>query len=164
MGLWGRLGSAALVLSALVTAMPPSQAVAEADVKADAKPKTLRDQIIGTWILVSAVDVRKDGTKINRWGANPKGTFIFTPEGRYAQVILRSDALFGAKNVASFGSYTINERDKTIVTRVDASSNPSYSGTERKRIILKLTDDEMAYVNPATTAGTSVQAAWKRAR
>ena len=157
MGFWGRLVSGALMLSALTVAMPSGGAVAES--------KSLRDQLVGTWILVSAVDVRKDGSKTNRWGANPKGTFIFTPEGRYAQMILRSDVrMFGSKNAASFGSYTVNERDKILVTRVDASSNHNYNGTERKRTIVSLTDDEMIYLNAMTSTGTTVRAVWKRAR
>jgi hypothetical protein len=157
MGFWGRLGSMAMALALLGPAALSNHARAE--------PKTLREQIVGTWILVSAIDVRKDGTKVNRWGANPKGTFIFTAEGRYAQMILRTDVrVFGARNAASFGTYTINEREKLIVTKVEASSNHNYSGTERRRVIVSLTDDEMVYINPSTSSGTSVRAVWKRAR
>ena len=156
MRLGRRLVSAALLLALLATVIYPGRAGAE--------PKSLRDQLVGTWILVSAVDVRKDGSKVNRWGAAPKGTFIFTSEGRYAQMILRTDVrMFGARNAASFGTFTVNERDKTIVTRVEASSNHNYNGTDRKRIIVSLTNDELIYLNPSTSSGTSVRAIWKRA-
>jgi hypothetical protein len=155
MGFWGRLASCALLLSALAAAMPSGHAV---------EPKSLRDQLVGTWVLVSAIDIRKDGSEVDRWGLNPKGTFMFTADGRYAQVILRTDAWFGARNAASFGTYTVNERDKVLITRVEASSNQHYSGTERKRTILSVTDDEMVYLNPTTSSGTSVRAVWKRAR
>ena len=102
MRLGRRLVSAALLLALLATVIYPGRAGAE--------PKSLRDQLVGTWILVSAVDVRKDGSKVNRWGAAPKGTFIFTSEGRYAQMILRTDVrMFGARNAASFGTFTVNE-------------------------------------------------------
>ena len=33
----------------------------------------------------------------------------------------------------------------------------------RKRIIVSLTDDELIYLNPSTSSGTSVRAIWKRA-
>jgi hypothetical protein len=155
MGFWGRLVSCALLLAALAVAMPSGHA---------GEPKSLRDRLVGTWILVSATDIRKDGSEVDRWGANPKGTFMFTADGRYAQVILRTDAWFGAKNAASFGTYSVDEKDKILITRVEASSNPGYSGTERKRAILNLTDDEMVYLNITTSSGTSVRAAWKRAR
>jgi hypothetical protein len=80
-------------------------------------------------------------------------------------MILRTDVrVFGARNAASFGTYTINEREKLIVTKVEASSNHNYSGTERRRVIVSLTDDEMVYINPSTSSGTSVRAVWKRAR
>jgi hypothetical protein len=157
MGFWGRLVSCALLLSALAVAMPSGHAVAEG--------KSLRDRLIGTWILVSAIDIRKDGSEVDRWGPNPKGTFIFTAEGRYAQMILRTDVrMFGSRNAASFGTFAVNERDKILITRVEASSNQHYSGTERKRTILNVTDDEMIYLNPTTSSGTSVRAVWKRAR
>jgi len=51
-----------------------------------------------------------------------------------------------------------------LITRVEASSNQHYSGTERKRAILSVSDDEMVYLNPTTSSGTSVRAVWKRAR
>jgi hypothetical protein len=80
-------------------------------------------------------------------------------------MILRTDIrMFGARNAASFGTYTVNERDKVLITRVEASSNQHYNGTDRKRTILSATDDEMVYLNPMTSAGTSVRAVWKRAR
>lgn len=156
MGFWGRLVSCALLLAAMAAATPPSYAVSE--------PKSLRERLVGTWLLVSATDIRKDGSTVNRWGENPKGTIIFTPDGRYAQMILRTDVLFGAKNAASFGTYTVNERDKILITQVEASSNQHYNGTERKRTILSLTENEMSYLNPATSTGTSVRTVWKRAR
>jgi hypothetical protein len=145
-----------LLLLALAAATSSSHAV---------EPKSLRDRLIGTWLLVSAIDIRKDGSEVDRWGANPKGTFIFTPEGRFAQVIVRTDVgMFGARNAASFGTYTVNERDKFLFTRVEASSNHYYSGSERKRVIVSLTDDEMVYLNSTTSSGNTVRAVWKRVR
>lgn len=156
MGFWGRVVLCASLLSMLAVAMPYGHAV---------EVRSLQDQLVGTWTLVSAIDIRKDGTEVDRWGANPKGTFIFTPEGRYAQVIVRTDVgMFGSRNASSFGTYTVNERDKTLFTRVEASSNHYYSGSERARIILSLTADEMVYLNTKTSAGTTVRATWKRVR
>ena len=156
MGFWGRLISRALLPLVLAAAVPSAHA---------GEPKLLRDRLVGTWTLVSAIDIRKDGSEVDRWGANPKGTFMFTADGRYAQVIVRTDVgVFGARNAASFGTYTVNEQDKALFTRVEASSNHYYSGSERKRIILSLTDDEMVYLNSTTSSGNTVRAVWKRAR
>src|SRR5262245_33589066 len=56
-----------------------------------AAAQAIKDQIVGAWTFVSALDVHPDGRKDDRWGANPKGVFIFDKSGRYAQFISRSD-------------------------------------------------------------------------
>ena len=53
--------------------------------------KTIKDQIVGTWTFVSALDVHLDGKKTDRWGPNPKGIFMFDAHGHFAQFITRSD-------------------------------------------------------------------------
>ena len=55
-----------------------------------AQQKTIKDQIVGTWTFVSALDVQPDGKKTDRWGANAKGIFMFDPHGHFAQCITRS--------------------------------------------------------------------------
>jgi Lipocalin-like domain len=100
--------------------------------------KTIKDQIVGTWTFVSALDVQLDGKKTDRWGPNPKGIFMFDAHGHFAQFITRSDLpKFAAGTadkgtadeakavlsgfVASFGTYTVNEADKTVITHVEGS-------------------------------------------
>jgi len=34
--------------------------------------RSLKEQIVGTWTFVSALDVKPDGTKSDRWGSNPQ--------------------------------------------------------------------------------------------
>jgi len=46
--------------------------------------KSLKDQLVGTWAFVSAVETNKDGVKSDRWGSNPKGLIIFDANGRYS--------------------------------------------------------------------------------
>ena len=132
---------------------------------ASAQQRTLKQQLIGTWRFGSSVDLRKGGERLNRWGANPVGIFMFTENGRYAQMIMRTEVrAFGTKTVASFGTYTVNEADKTILTHMEGSSIPKFIGAEEKRQIISLTGDELKYSNPSTTAGTSVVATWRRVR
>ena len=65
-----------------------------------AQQKSLKEQLIGTWTFVSAVETSKDGTKSDRWGPNPKGLIIFDANGRYSFMISRSDIpKFAANNV-----------------------------------------------------------------
>src|SRR5215475_15487432 len=56
-----------------------------------AQQKSLKDQLVGTWTLVEAIDVRPDGSKFNPWGSNPLGTYMFDASGRFAQMLIRSD-------------------------------------------------------------------------
>jgi hypothetical protein len=143
--------------------------------------KTIKEQIVGTWTFVSALDVHPDGKKTDRWGSNPKGIFIFDGHGRFAQFITRSDLpKFAAGTadkgtaeetkavlsglVASFGTYTVNETDKEVITHVEGNVFPNLIGRDQKRLIVTLTADELKYTNPTTSTGTSAEATWKRVK
>jgi len=147
---------------------------------AQKKGKTLKEQIVGTWTFVSALDVKADGTRSDRWGSNPKGIFMFDRNGNFAQFITRSDLpRFGAKRidqgtaeefravmsglVASFGTYTVDEAEKTVITHVEGSVLPDLVGVDQKRKIISLTASELRYANPTTVTGLAAETVWKRA-
>jgi len=50
--------------------------------------KPLKEQIVGSWTLVSAVDTHPDGNKTNPWGASPKGAYMFGADGRFTQMAI----------------------------------------------------------------------------
>ena len=149
--------------------------------QAVSQQKSLKEQIVGAWTFVSALDVHPDGKKINRWGETPKGIFMFDASGHFAQFITRSDLpKFASKRgdqgtadenkavlsglVATFGTWTVDDAAKTLITRVEGSAFPNLIGVEQKRSIASLTADELKYNNPATTTGTIAEATWKRAK
>jgi len=155
--------------------------LAQLPTSAVSQQKSLKDQLVGTWTFVSAIDVHKDGTRSDRWGASPKGILMFDGNGRYALMIMRSDLPKFAANtsdqgtadeskavlkglIVHFGTYSVNEADKTLTTRIEGSSFPNLSGRDQKRIITSLTTDELKYTNPATATGTTAEAIWKRAK
>jgi hypothetical protein len=161
------------VIVALGVALLPGNAVSQ--------QKSLKEQIIGTWAFVSALDVKQDGTKSDRWGPNPKGILVFDSSGHYSLTIMRSDLpKFAARTadqgtadenkavlqgmITHFGTYSVNEADKTLTTRIEGSSFPNLVGAEQKRIIASLTADELKYTNPATATGTRAEATWKRGK
>jgi hypothetical protein len=145
----------------------------------DATAQIAKD-IVGTWTLVSNTNVRSDGTKVDTFGANPKGFLVFASNGRYSLTVMRADLpKFAGKSfdqatpeeakavihgmIAHFGTYSINEADKTMTTRIEGSSFPNLGGNEQKRIILSLTADELKYSNPtAVGAASTVEVTWKR--
>jgi hypothetical protein len=59
---------------------------------------------------------------------------------------------------AFFGTYAVNEADKTLTLRIEASSYPNLEGTVQKRTITSLTPgDELTWTNPANHG----EVAWK---
>jgi Lipocalin-like domain len=146
---------------------------------AGAQQKTLKEQLIGTWTFVGAVE-EKDGKRVEQVGVS-KGILMFDGNGRYSLMIMRSDLPRFAANsrdqgtaeenkvvmqglVAHFGTYSVNEADKTLTVRIEVSAFPNLNGAEQKRVIASLTADELKYTNPATQRGTTAEVVWKRAK
>src|SRR5262245_2014365 len=141
--------------------------------------KSLKDQLIGTWTLVSANQISKEGVKSDRWGPNPRGRAIFEANGRYSFMIFRSDVpKFASNNMnqvaaeeakaaiqgmtAIYGTWSIDEATKTLTTTIEASSNPNLNGGTQKRVISSLSADELKYSNPTPQIGPVDDVVWKR--
>jgi len=143
---------------------------------------SLKDQLVGTWLLVSADNVRDDGSKSELFGSNPTGILIYTADGHFALVNMRGDLpKFAAKNreqgtpeenqavvkgsIAYLGTYTVSETDKVISAKIEGSSYPNFvGGPDQKRLVTSLTADELKFVNPAASAGGKLQLVWRRAK
>jgi len=123
----------------------------------------------------------KAGAKSDRRGPNPKGLFILEANGRFSLLTSRSDIPnFAINNVnqgtaeeykaamtgmiANVGTWTVDEKTKTITTYVEAGSFPNLNGNTQTRVISSLTADELRYVNGASVSGTSDEATWQRAK
>ena len=99
-------------------------------------------RLAGTWGFVSALSTRKDGSTFERWGASPTGIFMFDRAGNYAQIIIGSESrVFGAKTFCAFGTYTVDEAKKALLTNIASSSTAKLIGTVQHRDILLLTAD-----------------------
>ena len=48
--------------------------------------KSLKDQLIGTWVLISNDKIEQDGTRRQQFGPNPKGLMILDAGGRYTLI------------------------------------------------------------------------------
>ncbi len=144
---------------------------------AHSQQSSLQARLIGTWAYVSSTAKLPDGSPL--WGHEPKALFILTGNGRFSWQVFRSDRPKFASNnrldasaeelrannqgsLAYFGTYTVNEADKTITFRTDAGTYPNAEGEVITRIITKLTADEWVYTNPATTLGARIEAVWRR--
>jgi hypothetical protein len=146
---------------------------------ASSQQKSLKEQLVGTWMLVSATQT-KDGVKSDRWGKNPRGRATFEANGRYSFMIFRSDVpKFASDNLnqvtaeeskaaiqgmtANFGTWSIDEATKTLTTNIEAASSTNLNGGTQKRIISSLSANELKYTNPASQIGTVDDVVWKRA-
>jgi hypothetical protein len=69
-----------------------------------------------------------------------------------------------AESVLSyFGSYTVDESDKSYTVQIESSSFPNQTANPAKRMIT-FTGDEMKVTNPGRLAGGQTVIVWKRAR
>ena len=152
------------------------------DSLAQQKPlqKSLKEQLVGTWTLVSSDQVRPDGSKLKQFGANPKGINVFDANGRFFLMIASADnSQIASKDlskansedvggllpesIAYYGTYTVNEAEMVAILHLEASTFPNQVGTDQKRTITSLTADELKFSNPAATPGVQVHQVWKRA-
>ncbi|MGB8107106.1 MAG: hypothetical protein WCF47_22800, partial [Pseudolabrys sp.] len=111
---------------------------------------SIRDQLIGTWVLVSNSDKNSDG--MPKWGENPKGSLIFEANGRYSFIIVRSDL---PKFTANFGTFTVDEAKSSFTTNIEGSVYPNIGGKSVTRTITAIGPDEVRYTNTTTSTGGS---------
>ena len=168
---WARIVGA-LTMIALAPALPSTDGVAQ--------QKTLKEQLVGGWTFVSSTTKLPDGSP--SFGSDPKGLLIFTVDGRYSNQIYRSDLpKFASKNrlqgtpdenkavvqgsVSSFGTYTVDEANRTLTLRYEAASFPNLVGTQ-SIWSATIVGAEVTLSTSTSTAGTEValELVYKRAQ
>jgi len=123
-----------IVLLALGLALLPSSIVAQQG--------TLKEQLVGTWTLVSD----PNPAIVQRVGTNPKGFFMMDGGGRYVQMLEKSDRpksdRRGDSVLAEFGTWSVNEAERILMLHVDGSVNPNLEGIDVK-FSISVTGDEL---------------------
>src|SRR5215468_1646237 len=160
----------------LATAAALGQALLPSNL--NAQQGTLKEQLVGTWTIVSWEDIAPNGTK--RQIANPKGFLIFDSDGRYAQVIARADRpkfkspgeptvdeLAAAAEdffAANAGTWRVSEAEKLLIQRFEAELRPNNEGT-LFRSGINLSGDELRLtsVRPLPT-GARIDVVYQRAK
>ena len=140
--------------------------------------RSLQQQLVGTWTLVSWEQRKADGGKIERYGANPAGIAFFDSGGRYIISVMRSDRPKYASNalwqgtaeenkatadgtVTYFGTYSVIEADGSIAIHIEGSSFPNWNGSNQKRFVEIAGDRLTLTVRPPN--GEIVDVVWRRA-
>jgi Lipocalin-like domain len=143
--------------------------------------KSIKDQLVGTWTMVSWEQDVPNGPKFQRFGANPKGFTIFDANGRFFMMFARPDLpKIASKNpsnptpeeakaivagaIGYFGTYIVDEGTKVVTLRVEASSFPNQLESDQKRTITSLTGDELKYQNATALSGGQIYYVFKRAK
>jgi hypothetical protein len=141
--------------------------------------RSLKDQLVGTWVYVSSTGTRDDGSSVQR--PSLQGAVSYTAEGRFHFITVRSDAPKYASGdsarpspeeamaiasgvVAYTGTYSLDESAKTIHVNIETSSFPNLVGApNQRRIVTSITNDELRFTNPRTPAGITLEFVFKRA-
>jgi hypothetical protein len=153
-------------ITALGLAMLPSSIVAQQE--------TLRQQLLGHWTLVSCEGPQP-------FCANASGSLSLGVSGRSIQVMTargRPKATAAASSradvtpeyykaiaqgvVANFGTWSVNEADKTLTRQMEGALFPNTEGTEQK-FSVSLTGDELKLV-PTATSAAAYGTVWRRAK
>jgi hypothetical protein len=138
-----------------------------------------KEQLVGTWTLLSWEQKKADGSKVERYGTNPKGIAFFDADGRYIITVMKSDRAKYASNtlwqgtpqenketadgtITYFGIYSTNEVDDSITIHVEGSSFPNWNGSDQKRFVSIVGDQLTLTVRPP--GGDVVDVIWKRAK
>ena len=162
-----------LVVAALSCCLLPGSSLAQ--------QKTLKEQLVGTWLAVSWEQDVPNGPRFQRYGANPKGGYIFDANGRFFSVYARPDLpQIASKNpstptpeeakaivsgaIGLFGTYTVDETSKLITLHVEASTFPNQIASDQKRLVTSLTGDELKFQNPTAITGGAIYYTFKRAK
>lgn len=149
---------------------------------ASAQHGTPTEQIVGTWALVSNVNVKNDGTTFEPFGSNPKGVLTFDAKRHFSLILLRPGRAKYASNnrlqgtpeedrdtvrntLSLFGRYSVNEADHSFMLEVEGSSFPNWEGEARTYVIKSLNGDDLKYTSPPTSTGAGyAELTWKRVR
>jgi hypothetical protein len=147
-----------------------------------AQQGTLKQQLVGTWALLLDDGIRADGTHVPRFGPNPIGTVIFAADGHYSLQVMRVDRpAFLANNrlkgiadeksavaaglLTHFGTYTVNDSDKTLIFCIEGSF-PDLVGSRKGRPITAITDEILMWDDPPppTLGLADAVVAWKKVK
>ena len=106
---------------------------------------SMNDHLVGSWTFVSAVAEGPSGDKSEPFGPNPNGIIIFARDGHFSLFQSRPELPRIAANdrskatageakaivqsvIAYYGTYSLNEADKVISVKIEASTFPNVAG------------------------------------
>ena len=142
--------------------------------------KSLKDQLVGTWLCVAVYGQRPDGSKQDNFGPNPSGLLMFDNTGRYSLQIVNPGrpkhesgdrlrmtpeeyAVIVKEGIAYSGTYTVDEANHTFNMVIERSM---FEQWHDRTLPFEIKGDEMSYTQlPVQMNGVQIipHLVWKRA-
>ena len=140
-----------------------------------------KNLVAGTWIMVSA-QANPDGENKPLFGPHPSGLLIFTPDLHFADVLINPDVPKFAstdraegtdaenkavvtRDLALYGTYTVDEQGHFSTEHVIASTFPNWNGLNRDtRTITETVQGDRMVERLHNPGGPQIKIIWKRAR
>ncbi len=120
-----------------------------------AKAQSLRDQLVGAWEFVSC---DPNSVLAEACGTNPNGVHFLDASGHYTTIIAargRSGAnarraspaeeikAIAVKFLANFGTWSVNEADRTISYHIQGALYPNAEGQDGSVTITSVSENEL---------------------
>jgi len=141
---------------------------------------SLKEKLVGTWILVSIYDEDDGGDDIDPLGANPQGQLVFDANGHFSFQIFGAAVRFASNDrklgtalengialqgsLAYFGTYSVDSAKLELALHVKRCLFPNWNGADRKAS-LTLSDstlDLTSAVEPSLSGSYYSHSVWKR--
>jgi hypothetical protein len=135
----------AIVALAFVAAGPVAAALAQST--------SLKDQLVGQWQLVS-IGINKSAP----YGDSPTGSMLLDAAGHYSIIVVSNG---GARNISYYGTYTVDEANKSITMHIAGGTRASADGRDQTRQVTVDGDQLVEQTMPG--GGGSIKMTWKRA-
>lgn len=136
------------VAAALFIPLAPAPGLAQTT------PPSLKDRLVGNWQLVSVTI-----NNMEPYGTNPQGAMMLDAGGHYSIVVLTSG---DARNIAYYGTYTVDDAGKTMTLHIDGSTRPRADDGDQKRLIT-LDGDQLTQETADGSNRAAIKLTWKRA-
>ena len=135
-----------------------------------AQAQTVRQQLVGTWKIVSGMMQVGDETKPTPLGPNVAGFMMYTPDGHFCFTAMTRDRpkigggdrgggtieqkAAAYESYRSFcGRYEVNEQERVITQSYEVTLLPDAIGTTEKRFILELSPTMLKFRTVAHVFG-----------
>jgi hypothetical protein len=118
-----------------------------------AQSSSLKDQLVGQWQLVS-IGINDAAP----YGANPTGSMLLDAAGHYSIIVVSNG---GAKNISYYGTYTVDETNKSVTMHIAGGTRANADGRDQTRQVTVDGDQLIEQTLPGRKG--SIKMTWKRA-